>query len=204
MHAVHLYFYHAVYLVDDEIAAERKNLRGCVTWKLATCFAAALNPESVGVFEEILMRSGVNRAGMQSLFLQLFDATDHLSRHYTICQLWPACTCLRKPEDCRATGEHDSRPTHRVEIQTVVDTQHDFYLFHCAIFPVCFILMPPCCQSDKTFATEAVTIHLRQIRLPHCFLNDNTAASCFTLIHFQRESVLYFIDRPFFINKDDI
>lgn len=59
----------------------------CDTCKLAIYFAAAVNSKFVGVFEEILMRAGLNRARMQSLVLQLVDATDHLSRNYTISQL---------------------------------------------------------------------------------------------------------------------
>lgn len=155
-------------LWQREKKKRKKKLRGCVTWKLATCFAAALNSELVGVFEEILMRTGVNRACMQSPFLQLVDATDHLSRRYTITQLWPACTWLGNTEDGKATGARDSHPMHRVKIKFLVDTRHGRYLFQCVILPVCFIFMPPRCQSDKTFATETVTVHVRQIRLPHC------------------------------------
>lgn len=55
----------------------------CVTWKLAACFLAALwilnCPVLCFLFEEILMRAGLNRASVQSLTLQLVDATDHLS-----------------------------------------------------------------------------------------------------------------------------
>lgn len=90
----------------------KKQPRGCVTWKLAArsaAAAAALNSEFVGVFEEILMRAGVNRACMQSLFLQLVDATDHLSGHCATSQLWPARTWLRKLEDCEATGGRDTQ-----------------------------------------------------------------------------------------------
>lgn len=123
-----------------------------------------------GCFEEIQMRMGVNGARMQSLFTHLVDATVHLSRNYTISQLWPACTRLRKPGDCKATGERDSHPARRVKMKFLVDTQHGgFYLLQRVILAVCFILMPPRCQSDKTFATEAVTEHLTQIRVPHWF-----------------------------------
>lgn len=57
---IHLYFYHEVYLSDDESAAilvaearkekKKQQLRGCVTWKLAACSLAALNSELVGVY----------------------------------------------------------------------------------------------------------------------------------------------------------
>lgn len=80
-------------------------------WHIKTShlFCCSLNSELVGVFEEILMRKGVNRACMQSLFLQLVDATDHLSRNY-----WniSAVTCMhltakkpkKNPQKNRGSG----------------------------------------------------------------------------------------------------
>lgn len=70
-------------------ARGKKNMRMCDTWKLATCFAAALNSELMCVSEEMLTRTGVNRACTQSLFLQPVEATDRLSRTCMISQLWP-------------------------------------------------------------------------------------------------------------------
>lgn len=134
------------------------------------------------------MRRGVNRACMQSLFLQLVDAADALSRRYTISQLWPACTWAR------GTGGLQSNRRTQGGIKFLVDTRHELPLspFQRVIFPVCFILMPSCCQLDKTFATEAVAVQSEADRVATLLLNDNSAVSCFTLTHSQRESVLFF------------
>lgn len=112
------------------LCQRKKNMRMCDTWKLATCFAAALNSELMCVSEEILTGTGVNRACTQSLFLQPVEATDRLSRTCMISQLWPACTWLAKPEDCKATGECGNHPARGLKIKFLVDTQHEFDLFH--------------------------------------------------------------------------
>lgn len=78
------------------------------TWEIATCFCSGSEFWISGCFGEILMRAGVNRACMQSRFLQLADATDHLSGSYTISQLWPACTWLSRAEGCEKQQATDA------------------------------------------------------------------------------------------------
>lgn len=139
---------------------KNKNLWGCVTWKLATCFAAALNPELVGCFlrkswwEVELTELVCNHSFCSWLMRPIISAG---ITQYVSCDLH--APDWEEPEDCKSNDRH---PMHGVKAARVWSVQG-------VIYPVCFILMPPCCQSDKTFATEAVTIHLRQIRLPHCF-----------------------------------
>lgn len=158
----------------DSRGEGRKMERMRDTWEIATCFCCGSEFWISGCFWEILMRAGVNRACMQSRFLQLVDATDHRSGSYTISQLWPACTWLSRAEGLRkATGDrHYSHPMHRgykKKLSFWLTHGTSFICFTVLFHPVIFILMPPCCHSDKTFATEAVTVHLRQIRLPHWF-----------------------------------
>ena len=58
--------------------------------------------------------------------------------------------------------------------------------------------MPPSCQSDKTFRPLKLWQHICGRSGCHTpLLNDNPAASCFTSFS-KRESVLFFIDLPFF------
>lgn len=103
----------------------------------------------------------------------------------------------------RAAKQKASLTSSRPSARLPVDRQREFYLFQC-VYPVCFILMPPCCQSDKTFATEAVSVHLRQIGSPHCFWMIILQHHVSHWFIFKESRYYFFIDRPFFINKDDI
>lgn len=54
--------------------------------------------------------------------------------------------------------------------------------------------MPPRCQSDKTFRPLKLWQYICGGSGCHTpLLNDNPAASCFTLIHFQKEGRYYFL-----------
>lgn len=138
--------------------------RMCDTWKLATYFAASVNFTFVCVFlrkswwEQELTEFVCNHSFCSWLMWLIISAgiTQYLS-----CDLHAP-----DRENQRIAKQH---PVHRVKIK--VSGWHTAQVLSVPLcyFPaVCFILMPPCCQSNKTFATEAVIVHLRQIRLPHC------------------------------------
>lgn len=165
--------------------------RGCVTWKLATCYAAALNSESAAA----PMRTGVNAA----IAVSTAGRCDWSSRRalHNI----SAVTCTHLTEE--AGGPQSKRrawhPVGRVHGSRLTGSG-SFICFSVLLSPVCFILMPPCCQSDKTFATAAVSVHLRQIGSPHCFwmiILQHHVSHWFIF----KESRYYFFYRPPFLYK---